>query len=268
MISTFLSNSSWLCYWTIAWALVGPIFFAKYIHDPQYGLEVGLSSSWATGFWTFACYWKICSICFHTLLPPLSEKQTGALQVFVSYLMFQKPKPAKHSKLTTFDLKKQQRLNNLKASDVSTAWQHQPFQCKDPQVASNRWQVSRSPTSLPRVFGLTCLVPSRTPTGGGGECFICLNVKSCQMPLMVYLYIFYVHPHLGKIPSMTSIFFKWVGSTTQQFLLSPMKSLVVELVILSCQGWKNPRNNDRKLHPPYRNNDIIMPFSLSVLKIV
>lgn len=168
MISAFLSNSSWLCYWTIAWALIGPIFFAKYIHDPQYGLEVGLSSSWATGFWTFACYLKICSICFHTLLPPLSEKQTGALQVFVSYLMFQKPKPAKHSKLTTFDLKKQQRLNNLKASDVSTAWQHQPFQCKDPQVASNRWQVSRSPTSLPRVFGLTCLVPSRTPTGGGG----------------------------------------------------------------------------------------------------
>lgn len=29
MISTILSNSSWLCYWTIAWALIGPIFFCK-----------------------------------------------------------------------------------------------------------------------------------------------------------------------------------------------------------------------------------------------
>jgi len=26
--------------------------------------------------------------------------------------------------------------------------------------------------------------------------------------------IFYVHPYLGKIPILTSIFFRWVGSTT------------------------------------------------------
>ena len=29
--------------------------------------------------------------------------------------------------------------------------------------------------------------------------------------------IFNVHPYLGKIPILTSIFFKWVGSTTNQF---------------------------------------------------
>jgi len=28
--------------------------------------------------------------------------------------------------------------------------------------------------------------------------------------------IFYFHPYLGKIPSLTSIFFRWVGSTTNQ----------------------------------------------------
>ena len=26
--------------------------------------------------------------------------------------------------------------------------------------------------------------------------------------------IFYFHPYLGKVPILTSIFFKWVGSTT------------------------------------------------------
>jgi len=27
---------------------------------------------------------------------------------------------------------------------------------------------------------------------------------------------FYFHPYLGKIPNLTSIFFRWVGSTTNQ----------------------------------------------------
>ena len=33
---------------------------------------------------------------------------------------------------------------------------------------------------------------------------------------LVVSHIFYFHPNLGKIPILTSIFFRWVGSTTNQ----------------------------------------------------
>ena len=36
---------------------------------------------------------------------------------------------------------------------------------------------------------------------------------------MVVSNICYFHPYLGKIPILTSIFFKGVGSTTNQFLM-------------------------------------------------
>ena len=31
-----------------------------------------------------------------------------------------------------------------------------------------------------------------------------------------FIHIFYFHPYLGKIFNLTSIFFRWVGSTTNQ----------------------------------------------------
>ena len=36
-----------------------------------------------------------------------------------------------------------------------------------------------------------------------------------------FKYIFYVHPYFGKIPNLTSIFLKWVGSTTHQNIFHP-----------------------------------------------
>ena len=45
----------------------------------------------------------------------------------------------------------------------------------------------------------------------------------CQISEMVYnlgggfKYVFYVHPYLGKWSSLTSIFFRWAGSTTNNY---------------------------------------------------
>ena len=36
---------------------------------------------------------------------------------------------------------------------------------------------------------------------------------------MVVSKIFYFHPYLGKISILTSIFFRWVGSTTNQYII-------------------------------------------------
>ena len=36
---------------------------------------------------------------------------------------------------------------------------------------------------------------------------------------MVVSNIFYFHPYLGMISNLTSIFFKWVGSTTNQIVI-------------------------------------------------
>ena len=44
----------------------------------------------------------------------------------------------------------------------------------------------------------------------------CLRRKKTRL---VVSNIFNVHPNLGKIPILTSIFFRWVGSTTNQLLM-------------------------------------------------
>ena len=78
--------------------------------------------------------------------------------------------------------------------------------------------------------------------------------------------IFYVHPYLGKIPILTSIFFKGVGSTTNQFLLETSMGFPTENLRVSSE----PRSRDDsttllhgKIYAPKDWQVFILPWGMA-----
>ena len=57
---------------------------------------------------------------------------------------------------------------------------------------------------------------SRFPTKnvGGDDCILGRGVDPKYILVGGFKYVCHFHPYLRKIPILTSIFFKWVGSTT------------------------------------------------------
>ena len=71
-----------------------------------------------------------------------------------------------------------------------------------------------------------------------GKDSLALLVHTCCFSSWCFTYFFNFHTYLGKIPILTSIFFKGVGSTTNQFLLQPEK--------IEWKTQKQPRSCDPK----------------------
>jgi len=79
-----------------------------------------------------------------------------------------------------------------------------------------------------------------------------LGIESCF--LVVVSKIFYVHPLLGEmIPSLTSIFFKWVGSTTNQlFIFDRSWVISIDTFARSLSGVHGIESHSRqaRVHGP------------------
>ena len=75
----------------------------------------------------------------------------------------------------------------------------------------------------------------------------------------------YFHTYLGKVSNLTSIFFKWVGSTTNQFKLLGIRGLIrqikLKLLFQGPNGWvSRPENADMKRTPcRHTKQDLFLP---------
>jgi len=103
-----------------------------------------------------------------------------------------------------------------------TWWELPPIKkCRHRQGThgSKSWKIGRATNTsgLPRRF-----------EASGLECSQSTNRQSFRWWFQIF---FYFHPDLGKIFNLTSIFFRWVGSTTNQFLFAS------KLGVTCCQGF-------------------------------